>query len=153
TVTVDPTTGKESLSDPNNIFASLHSGESIVLDAGYLIKDNLGVLAQDSQTITIGAASTPPKGNPFPTDLSNLVLYLQNSQGAIEKVIFQNGAVSQFKTDSDITTWITAHSNILKGYTTLDAFTYHAGSNNELNNTLASLMRPNEGQLVLVPNG
>jgi Ca2+-binding RTX toxin-like protein len=58
TVTFDPTTGKESLSDPNNIFASLHSGESIVLDVGYTIKDNLGVLApNDSQTITIGGAT------------------------------------------------------------------------------------------------
>jgi uncharacterized membrane protein len=151
TVTFDPTTGEESLSDPHNIFASLHSGESIVLDVGYTIKDNLGVLApNDSQTITIQAA---PQGNPFPSNLSNLVLYLQNSQGSIEKVIFENGAQLQFKTDSDIITWIQDHSNILNGYTTLDAFTYHDGPNNELNKTLASYMRPNEGQLVLTPNG
>src|SRR5262249_43751273 len=132
TITVDPS-GEEHLSDPNNIFAPLNGGDSIVLNASSMIRDNLGLTALDSQTITIHGVT---QAHPFPSDLSNLVLYLQNSQGSIEKVIFQNGAQLQFKTDSDISTWIHDHStganDILQGYTTLDAFTYHAGANNEL---------------------
>jgi hypothetical protein len=142
--------GEEFIVDPNNIFKPLETGDSLVLDVGYTIKDNLGLTALDSQTITIHGVT---QGHPFTSDLSNLVLYLQNSAGAVEKVIFQNGAQLAFRTDSDIITWMDDHSSLLNGYTMLDAFTYHVGPNNELNKTLAADMRPNEGQLVLTPHG